>query len=45
LQELASWAENVPPPEDPELQKIVDAVRIRALVELAKRDRDGDSEK
>jgi hypothetical protein len=44
LQELASWAENVPVPEDPELQKIVDAIRIRALVELAKRDRDEDQE-
>lgn len=44
LQELASWTQNLHRPEDPQLAQILEAIELRALVELAKHERDADGE-
>jgi len=41
LQELAIWSESIEEPEEPDLRSLVNAIRVRALVEQAKRERDG----
>ena len=44
LQELASWAQDLARPDDPQLAHILDAIHLRALVELAKQERGESSE-
>ncbi len=44
LQELASWTRGLQRPDDPQLAQILDAIELRALVELAKHDRDADEQ-
>lgn len=38
LERLAALVENAPPAEDPRLQAVLDAVRLRARIEMARRE-------
>jgi hypothetical protein len=44
LQELAAWTQSVDRPDDPQLAQILEEIELRALVELAKHDRDADGQ-
>ncbi len=44
LQELAAWTQSLDRPDDPQLAQILKAIELRALVELAKHDRDADGQ-
>ncbi len=44
LQELAAWTESLDRPHDPQLAQILEAIELRALVELAKYDRNADGQ-
>lgn len=40
LRELADWSQSPGQSDDPELSGLIDAIRLRALVEIAKAERD-----
>ena len=44
LQELAVWAQGMERPQDPDLARLLEAIELRALVELAKHERDADAQ-